>query len=245
MNTSHVPPEIRTLAALQDPLLEFTRKLLTNKFQLPKEGQVAREWCRIRALDGDADAQLAYAQLLNNGLFGYKNRAEALLWIQRAADQCHPAAMVALAPYVEQGRGDSPKDIPRALALIRAAAEKGYAPAWGLLGIWYQFGLHVEENLQIAMDHHRKAAEGGFVGSMYTLGCMLISTEDVSKWKEGVTLIEAAADRGLYLAHETLGGLYRKGESGLGIDAERSRHHYYVAKKLSSEAGAEFGVAGH
>jgi len=238
-----VAPAIRTLAELKDPLLEFTKDYLTlNRFRLPEEGPVARQWCHARALEGDAHAQLAYSQLLVNGIFGYKEKEEAISFMQQATAQGHAPAMAALSPYVEQGYEGCPKDISKAFSLIKRSAEQGYAPAWGLLGIWYQCGLHVEEDLKVAMQYHQKAAELGFVGSQYSLGCLLLSRDNKIDWERGVALIQAAADQGLALAHETLGSLFRSGRSGVVADAERSRHHYYVSRTLSAEAGSEFGV---
>ena len=243
MKKFHISPAVKALAALQNPLLEFVREFLTdNGFELPEAGQAAREWCRSRAIAGDADAQLAYSQLLTHGLFGARDDDEAFLWIQRAAEQSHPAGMIALSPYLENGRENCPKDVARALDLIKVSAEKGYAPAWALLGIWYQFGTHVKEDRHLAMEYHRKAASLGFAGSQYTLGCDLIEQMNPSDQQEGLALIEAAARQNLYLAHETLGRLFSRGEFGATVDQERSRHHYQKAKKLEDEAGAAFGV---
>src|SRR5687767_15254323 len=96
-------------------------------------------------------------------------------------------------------------------------------------------GNQPSEDVQLAIEYHRKAAALGFSASQYTLGCLLIEQEGSNYTAEGLALIETAARQGLYLAHETLGRLFARGKAGLPVDLDRSQHHYRIAKKLEDE----------
>lgn len=89
----------------------------------------------------------------------------------------------------------------QALRLWLPLAEKDNADAQYNLGILYQKGLGVEENIKTAFVWYKRAAANGHTDAMYNLGIMYNhgkvvyrSTKDATKWwKKAAELGNAAA----------------------------------------------------
>jgi TPR repeat protein len=61
------------------------------------------------------------------------------------------------------------RDLPKAVAHFRNAAQKSYAPAEAMMGLHYQQGLGVEPDLDQAIAWYRKAAAHGHEGAKQNL----------------------------------------------------------------------------
>lgn len=68
-------------------------------------------------------------------------------------------------------RGDGvPKDIPKAIELLRKGAEGGSLAARAFLGSLYESGTDVPRDINLALQWYGQAADKGDVNSMFHLG---------------------------------------------------------------------------
>jgi TPR repeat protein len=80
---------------------------------------------------GSLEAQLMLAIVYSRGGLVARDPAQAVKWLEIAADQFHLMALDGLAVYYARGEA-VPHDHARALDLTKRAAEMGYAAAWYL-----------------------------------------------------------------------------------------------------------------
>lgn len=114
----------------------------------------------VRLLKQDQSADSAY--LL--GIIYYKgegvraDKAEAIRWLHRAADNGHIRAQYNLGMIYDKGAG-VPQDLKEAAKWYRKAAEKGHVQSQFNLGLMYTNGEGVEKNHEEAVKWLRKAAK--------------------------------------------------------------------------------------
>ena len=107
-----------------------------------------------------------------------------------------PGEMYQLATKYEDGNG-VPRDMGKAIALYRQAAEQGYVPAQTYLGVIYDKGRGVQQDDAEAIRWFRLAAEKDDPQSQFNLGVLLIKGRGTEKnEKEGWDLIRKAAGNG-------------------------------------------------
>ena len=94
---------------------------------------------RVRAEQGDAEAQVELGHMYANGDGVPEDDAEAVRWFRLAAEQGHVEAQVVLGILYAAGNG-VPKDDAEALRWVRRAAEQGSARATYGLGVMYATG---------------------------------------------------------------------------------------------------------
>ena len=90
-----------------------------------------------------------------------------------------PVALCNLA--MEYGYGDLglPVDPTKCIDLLRQSAGLGYPDAQHQLGNFYRTGdMGLEEDQEEAMRHFKEAGEGGFLSSLYNLGCCQVESGD-------------------------------------------------------------------
>lgn len=93
------------------------------------------------AQEGDADAQVRIARvLLYGGVQDGDQAAEAVRWLQAAAEKGHPAAMVMLGKLYRSGFGVL-QDYGQAVKWIRTAAETGDSEGMLEMGRLYRDGI--------------------------------------------------------------------------------------------------------
>jgi Caspase domain/Sel1 repeat len=120
-----------------------------------------REWLPL-AQQGYAAAQTNLGVMYANGLGVARDKAQAVGWYRKAAEQGHVGAQFELAEWYSQD--------PRITRWWRKAAEQGYAPAQDVLGMRYAEGFGVTQDGAEAMRWLRKAAEQGEDGAQSALG---------------------------------------------------------------------------
>lgn len=229
------------LAAAQDPILGFAMEYLKDQgFDLPSDGNAAREWCEAQAKLGIADAQAAYGVLQSLGLFGSDDFDAGRFWIQSAADQGHPTALLMLAGFVEGGSDSETPNAQRAVALIQSAAEKKYGPALVEMGVMHLEGINVEMDRDRSLRYLRMAADLGDTRGQYLLAANLLDEENSEAIQEGIRWLKLAASNGYAGAHRHLGYLYSDGSKGLERDEVKSDHHFLAATKIEELARADF-----
>ena len=114
----------------------------------------------------------------------------------KSAESSDPGEMYQLATKYEDGNG-MPRDMEKAIALYRQAAERGYVPAQTYLGVIYDKGRGVQPDDAEAIRWYRLAAEKGDPQSQFNLGVFLVKGRGTAKnEKEGWDLIRKAAGNG-------------------------------------------------
>jgi TPR repeat protein len=107
-----------------------------------------------------------------------------------------PAEMYLLATKYEDGIG-MPRDMGKAIALYRQAAERGYVQAQTYLGVIYDKGRGVQRDDAEAIRWYRLVAERDDPQSQFNLGVFLVKGRGTAKnEKEGWDLIRKAAGNG-------------------------------------------------
>jgi TPR repeat protein len=124
-------------------------------------------------------------------------------------------------------------DLITAMALLRKAADEGYAPAQARLADL----LDVAEQDAQAVALYRKAAEQGNAAGEFGLGRMLTQGEGVARdVAQGLQWIRRAAERSHVPAVEWLARAYRSGDLGLPRDLQEAARLEAKAKTLRDTA---------
>lgn len=229
------------LAVAQDPILRFAMQYLRDHgFDFPIDGDAASEWCEAQAKLGIADAQVVYGVLQNFELFDCDDFDAGRFWIQSAADEGHPTALLMLAGFVEAGSDSEAPNAQGAFALVQSVAETGYGPALVQMGVMYRAGINTEKDRDRSLDYFRMAAELGDTHGQYFLGTTLIDETNADAALEGTRWLKLAASNGHAGAHRILGYLYSDGSKGLEQDEKKSRYHFLAAAQIEDAAQADF-----
>lgn len=163
--------------------------------------RAVRLW--VRAYEaGDLDSAFRIAECYEHGQGVGWNRADALMWYRRAAEQGHVEAQFRLgrgllegaqtpvpeywkrttrdadtAARVEEalyaGGGRHPADPEQAIAWLERAAESGLAQADALLGMIHVLGKHAAQNYERGLFHFERGAQRGDASAQFGLGDIL------------------------------------------------------------------------
>ncbi|MEX5832867.1 tetratricopeptide repeat protein [Ralstonia solanacearum] len=129
---------------------------------------------RPLAEEGIAAAETGMGILYENGREVVKSEAQAVAWYQKAAAQGDAEAEYRLGQrYVQGPLGTSSfrRDIPRGLALMKKAADKGHVRSMEAIAEYYRNGLFgVRKDAVEATAWHRRAAELGYALAEARLG---------------------------------------------------------------------------
>jgi TPR repeat protein len=115
---------------------------------------------RIKAEQGNADAQAALGFIYQNGDGVPKDDSESVRWYRKAAEQGNAEAQAALGFIYQIGDG-VPKDELESLKWFTKAAEQGHAGAQNVLGLFYKFGKGVPKDYVEAYKWFNLAAAQG------------------------------------------------------------------------------------
>ncbi|MCE9562319.1 MAG: sel1 repeat family protein [Planctomycetes bacterium] len=121
------------------------------------------------AENGDASAQLALAQFLENGEGVDEDKDEAFKWYKRAAEHGHPEAKMRLGICYEYGTGVKVNH-KKAFPLYQEAAEAGIPLAMGLLAGCYSEGRGVTKDQAQGVEWYRRGADSGEASCQAELG---------------------------------------------------------------------------
>lgn len=115
----------------------------------------------VVALEGNVVGQNLMGLCYNEGYCGFpKNKAAAVWWFHKAAEQGDAVAQAELASFYVLGNGVM-ENYTEAAKWARKAAEQGYADAQWLLGIMYKNGMGVVRDEEQARYWWRQAAAQG------------------------------------------------------------------------------------
>lgn len=127
-----------------------------------------------------------------------------------AAKSGPPRMALLLALNYAQGRF-TPKNIPNAVKLSKALAEKGYAPGMRVYGQLISAGIKGVDKAD-ALVWLEKAAKAGDAEAMYSYGGSLLSTDD---YRKGLDWLNKAADLNFLPAQQLVLGTLEKGNDRL------------------------------
>lgn len=104
-----------------------------------------KEW-KVKADEGDAEAQFFIGRCYFNGLGVTADPNEAIWWCRKSAIQGYAVAQCCLGLSYQLGRGGLNKESKEAVFWLRKAAEQGEVNALGNLGICYANGVGVQKD---------------------------------------------------------------------------------------------------
>jgi TPR repeat protein len=153
---------------------------------------------RLAEETGTPLAQYRYGRVLIEGKGGPQDPAGAVLWLGKAVEQNHAEAATLLARiYLSNVTGGPARDPAKAAELLKRAATRGEAQAQYLLGLLYQNGSGVEQDLETALNWFLAAAEQQNIEAQFALsGLYLNGTEATRNIDEGMRWLRTAAAEG-------------------------------------------------
>lgn len=178
----------------------FVQSELNNR-QFAKDATALR----IRADQGDAEAQFKLGSIYSKGKGVPSDFAEAVRWYRKSAEQGYTKAEYNLSTMYRDGKG-APQDFTEAERWCRKAAEQDDARAQEGLGYLYYRGEGVPQDYVEAVRWYRKSAEQGNADAQYDLGHMYYNGYGVSQDRvEADRLFHQAAAHGSEDARRFLG----------------------------------------
>lgn len=200
---------------------------------------------------GKVEAQLELGYMYAAGGYGVRRSyKDAAAWWEKAYAQGNARAAFYLATLYVRGKGE-PKDIDRALVLLKESSQKGDSFAMAYLGDLYLDGKLVDQNVKTAIDWFNKALKLNDAEAERQLGLMHMTGDHLPKdQKEGVRLFRASAEQGygpgMFLLAEAL-------HQGAGIKADPVEAYVWArraavqkdkrASKLADEIGAKLSAS--
>jgi hypothetical protein len=160
---------------------------------------------RVRAEQGDAQAQYRLGNMYFYGRGVPRDNDEALRWYRKSADQGYAAAEYGVEYMYFHGLSVQ-SDYTEAVRWCRKAADQGYARAQSSLGSYYFDGVGVAKDDSQAVFWYRRAADQGYAMAEYDLGYMYLHGRGVPQDKdEANRWYRKAADHGDEYAQRVLG----------------------------------------
>ncbi|MDA8428378.1 MAG: tetratricopeptide repeat protein [Geobacteraceae bacterium] len=179
-----------------------------------------------QAEQGDAQAQLYLAQLLEEGAGVARDSKAAAMWYSKSIALGNPKAAYGLAGMYLAGTA-VPENESMTVRLLFAAAEKGDSRAQVLLGGLFVAGKAKSEFVA-QLNHNRREAAQGELRAMYNLGWMSREGAGVpSSIAHARSWLTQAAEKGFVPAARLLGDIYFAGE-GVPKDVSAALHWYGV-----------------
>lgn len=234
---------ILLIAAAGLLLLYFVRRTKTRDPEA-EFGRYARA-----AASGDVYAQYLIGKMLLEGDGVKADRAEALIWLRRSAEQDHTEAQCILAQLLESGDGGA-EGLHEAYAWYQRAAEQGHERAGDCLldERWTPFREQSsaespsadEKPLDSAdMDTYLRQAQDGDMDAQYNLGILFYNGKGMSRdLGEAARWFLLAAEQGDADARYNLGLMYGRGE-GVDKNLDESRRWLLQAAEQGHEGARE------
>lgn len=121
------------------------------------------------AQKGNVDAMFEVAKFYQQGEYTDQNWQQAIYWYEKAVENNHVPAMLALGRVLLHDAGKQKANIPRALQLIEQAATAGDAEAQFQLGQLFEGNDGVEQDLPSAVRWYRAAELQKYPGAKRAL----------------------------------------------------------------------------
>ena len=171
--------------------------------------------------DMEAEYQKArMAFLFGNYEYAYK------VW-EPLAYQGYAEAQATLAWMFHTGKGVN-KNMQRALAWYRLAADNNHPIAQNNLGVFYEQGIEVGKSYRSAAKWYQKAAEVGYPYAQYNLGILYLEGKGVKKNKdEAIYWLQIASLQGVKQAGERLEQLGQHAPKDEIHSTAKPKQHYH------------------
>lgn len=167
---------------------------------------------RVKAEQGDAEAQFTLGVMYIHGLAVRKDTAEGVKWIRRSAEQGYTEAQFRLGTLYITGEADR-VDPAEGVKWLRRSVEQGSAMGQCCLGELYMTGTVVPKDEAEAFRLYRLAAEQGYAMAQNSLGSMYMAGRGVRQdFSEAFRWCSLAAAQGVAEAQSNLGDMYQFGE---------------------------------
>lgn len=152
--------------------------------QVPPQPRERVRWLQAAAVQGDADAMADLADLLlagdaPSGLAA--DASQARRWLEQAATQGHAPSLRRLAAYHAQGLAGLSPSAPRAVDLMRQAADLGDVSAQVQVGLALIQGQMVPPDLPRGVAYIRRAAAADDPGGLDALARLHVDGVGVPK----------------------------------------------------------------
>jgi TPR repeat protein len=197
---------------------------------------------KIKAHQGDAEAQFNLGSCYHRGEGVPRDEKEAAKWARKAADQGHAEAQFTLGASYAKGEGVS-QDKDEATKWYRKAADQGHDEAQYCLGLCYYLGEGVPMDKQEGAKWFRKAADQGHSVAQFNLGVCYDNGAGVSQDKdEAAKWFRKAADQGGAEAQYRLGLCY---SFGIGVprdEKEAAKWYRKAADQGRADAQRKLGL---
>ena len=128
------------------------------------------------AMAGDRNTQFRLGMTYYRGTAVAKNRKEAAMWIDLAAEQGLAAAQYNLGRMFRNGAG-VPRSHELAAQWYAKAAAQDYVKALNALALLYRKGEGVEADFVTARDLYTRAAELGYSRAQFNLECLITESQ--------------------------------------------------------------------
>ena len=222
-----------------DPIAQIYMGLLNaggNGF--PRHDDVAAEWFRKSAVQGNATGAASYGRYLLNGSGVPKDMDQAIKYLKLGADGGVASAMSALGWAYHFGEGVE-KDIKEAVRLYRQAAEKGDLYGCSQLGLLYKNGDGVIKDAQQAVKWLKIASDSGYTDAKKNLGNLYQSGEGVPQdlIRASKLFLEVAVS-GDVECQRVIGVRYQLG-IGFPIDLVESYAWYNIGASAGDDQSAK------
>jgi TPR repeat protein len=203
----------------------------------------AADWYRLAAAKGDANALSALGLMALDGRGLAKDQAQGRAWLEAAAAKGEPVASYNVA-LLNLSTG-SPTDLPRAVELLRKAAEAEIGDAQHGLGVLYLQGRGVTRNPAEAARWFQRAARNGNLAGEVEHAILLFNGEGV-RADEALAAkgFRRAAARGNAIAQNRLARLYASGRGVPQNKVEAAAWHMAAAAQGLSDAWLDEALKG-
>ena len=190
---------------------------------------------------------LTIAALLSGTVPAWTGEPKLALAPERiaAAERGDAAAQYQLARAYLRGEG-VPKDVNKAFALMKSAADQGYADAIGGVGYFHSVGVAVPKDENQAAEWFRKGAAKGSAKAQLNLGKYLVEgkggsgAEPAQLREEGLQWIKKAADQGFAEAALAYGCILYFGDHGVARDYDKAAPYFKRAAEQGSRDAQNF-----
>ena len=222
---------------------------MTNK----QESEKVRRFkaTKIKAEQGDAEAQASLGGMYYFGQGVPKNYKKAVKWIRKSAKQGYVLAQFDLGEMYYDGHQGVPKNYKKAAKWYHESAEQNWDLAQYRLGEMYYRGEvgeglmkneGVTNNYAEAAKWYRKAAEQELDWAQFDLGQMYFRGEGVPKnYAEAVKWWREAAEQGHAGAQYGLGKMYYKGQGVPKNEVEG--YAWFLSAKANGDKKASKAVS--
>ena len=124
----------------------------------------------LNAERGDADDQFEVAMAHRGGHGVDSSQEKSIQWLKASAEQDQPEAQTQTPAKLTLQAREWTRTLHWLRIGIRKPLNRGHRQAQFYLGNMYEIGKGVEQNLSVAMDWFRKAAEAGILEAQFKMG---------------------------------------------------------------------------